>query len=374
MVKFLHTADVHLGARFKYLGEKASIQREQLKKTFARVVSHAVEEKINIVLIAGDLFDSNTVSVSTIDFVKGQLGILNQNGIRVCILAGTHDLLDQGSLYLRERFEDELENVCVFTKDKEKCEYPDLDVTVWGKSNTQSKSEETPIISPKSSATKYNILMAHGSVQIEGKSAKDDYPITFEQIKNCGMDYVALGHWHSLGEYSQGGVKCYYSGSPEMLDIDQKGAGTILQVSIKDTRELEVKPVKVGSTDFVTLEIDLEQINNEEELKKIIGKDAHPNMIKTVELKGLVAAELAINTQRLEQELREDFFRLKIINNSHVKMDSIDEKNYPEELVTGQFVRLMKNKIGNSKDDSEKKLLERVLHLGLAELTGKNIL
>lgn len=373
MLKFLHTADIHLGAKFKYLGEKAVRHREQLKKTFSQVVNKALEEKVDVVLVSGDLFDSNTPSAANFEFVKSQLRVLQENSIKVCLLAGTHDVLDRGSVYLREDFLAGLDNVHLF-RDDFKCEYLDLNLTVWGKSNRYSKSSETPIIMLSEPTTKHNILLAHGSVQIEGKSAKDDYPITFEQIRDCSMDYVALGHWHSMGDYSQGKVKCFYSGSPEFLDIDQKGAGNVIIGEISEGGEIKLNPIKVGISDFIQTEIDLGQVGNEEELRTIILKDAYENLIKVVELKGLVRPDLAIDSRKLEQELGEDFFRLRIINNFHLQLDSIDEKDYPEELVVGQFIRMMKKKISESNSESDKKLLEQVLNLGLAELNGKGVI
>lgn len=373
MIKFLHTADVHLGSKFKYLGDRAPLYREQLKKVLVRIVELAVEEKVGIVLVAGDLFDSNNISASIIEFVKNQFKILQDNSIKVCLLAGTHDSLEPGSIYARENFTKEFDNVYVFLG-QENFEFLDLDLTVWGKSNKHPQSSETPIIKLDGSNTRYNILMAHGSVQIEGKSAEDDYPIEFSQIKNCGMDYVAMGHWHSTGDYSQGDVKCYYSGSPEMLDIDQKGSGNILIGEIKDKNDIVINREKVGIINSVRSEIDLGLIENEESLKTAILKQVDVNTIKIVELNGFVLPSLVVNVQELERELGENFFRLKIVNNAHLKLESINERDYPEELVIGQFVRLIKQKIAENSDEAEKKKFEQALNLGLAELGGKNVL
>ena len=57
-LRLLHTSDVHLGATFKVLGERGREQRRQLEATFARVVTLAIEERVSVLLIAGDLFDS----------------------------------------------------------------------------------------------------------------------------------------------------------------------------------------------------------------------------------------------------------------------------------------------------------------------------
>jgi exonuclease SbcD len=58
MLKILHTADIHLGAKFSGLGSKGDSQREQLRATFKNVIATAINERVNIVLIAGDLFDA----------------------------------------------------------------------------------------------------------------------------------------------------------------------------------------------------------------------------------------------------------------------------------------------------------------------------
>lgn len=373
MLKFLHTADIHLGAKFKYLGQKAVDHREQLKKTFSVVINKAIEEKVDIFLIAGDLFDSNNISASITEFVKSQFKILQDNSIQVCIVPGTHDVLDNNSVYKREKLSEELSNVFILSDDTKK-RYPNLDLTVWGKPNTSSKSNESPIIKLGDSSTKYNILMAHGSVQIQGKSAKDDYPIALDEIKDCEMDYVALGHWHSMGDYSQSGVKCFYSGSPEMIDLGQNGAGNVILGAIEEKGNAIIEPVKVGIISSVNTEIDLGQIENEEMLKKRILENHDKNLVKIVELKGLASPHVFIDPVKLEQELAEEFFRIKIINNSHTRLELIDEKDYPEELVIGRFVRLMKQKIDESKDEVEKRRLEQALNIGLMELSGKNVI
>lgn len=380
MLKILHTADVHLGAKFKYLGDKAKEQRERIKKAFSNTISEAVSQKADVVLISGDLFDSNIVSTAVVEFVKSQFRILEENSIKVCVIGGTHDCLDkEKSIYLRENIAKDFGNIFVFLDNgADHVEYPELDLTIWGKSNLYPKSTESPIIKLGSTNTAYNVLMAHGSVQIEGKAAKDDYPIQFSDIKDCGMDYVALGHWHSTGDYSQGATKCYYSGSPEIIDIDQKGAGDALMVEIAGKEDVSVRSVKVGMTSILKTEVDIGAVEDKENindfLRQEILKGADPNMIRIVELKGLAPADLIINIEELESELSDNFLRLKIISNFHLTLDLVDEKDYPEELVIGQFVRLMKSKILETKDENNRIILEQALNLGLAELSGKKVL
>ena len=60
MLKLIHTADVHLGARHDDLGEQAATQRERQFAAFRATVDLAIAEKVDVMLIAGDLFDSTS--------------------------------------------------------------------------------------------------------------------------------------------------------------------------------------------------------------------------------------------------------------------------------------------------------------------------
>ena len=90
-MKFLHTSDVHIGAKFEMLGDKAREHREQLKKTFSKIVEVAIEEKVNLFLIAGDLFDSNNPSPKNIKFVQEKFSKLTAEKIKICLIPGNHD-------------------------------------------------------------------------------------------------------------------------------------------------------------------------------------------------------------------------------------------------------------------------------------------
>ena len=59
MLRLIHTADVHLGARHADLGEQASAQRERQFAAFKATIDLALAEKVDLFLVAGDLFDSN---------------------------------------------------------------------------------------------------------------------------------------------------------------------------------------------------------------------------------------------------------------------------------------------------------------------------
>jgi len=99
MLRIIHTADVHLGARHDDLGEQASAQRERQFAAFTATVDLALAEKADLFLIAGDLFDSNVQPKRSVERVTAQLKRLAESKIRTVILPGTHDFYDRSSIY-----------------------------------------------------------------------------------------------------------------------------------------------------------------------------------------------------------------------------------------------------------------------------------
>jgi len=395
MVKILHTADIHLGAQFVALGERADEYRQQLKKTFVKVIDLALSEKVGLVLIAGDLFDSNFPAASTISLVKEQFKRLKEKNIQVAILPGTHDCLDDNSIYWREVFGS---NVYVFKKPGARV-YGDLDLMLWAKPNTAHQSTQSPlnfsrILDPRvkskilcgahvseddkksnpeddklgvAKQTKYSIALAHGSViELAAKVDDQQYPLHLSEITNSQFDYVALGHWHSLRKPEEFNNKACYPGSPEPLALTQSGAGYVALINLDDG--LEIKLVKVGSKEFDKIVIDLGLLESEEQVKKAVLKGATDNLIRQVEFKGLRPASLNIDLEILVKELSDSFFRLVLTDNSQIVADQFDPSQFPQELIIGQFARLMQERLQKAKDEREKNIIQQAVQMGIAAL------
>src|SRR4029077_15866686 len=99
VLRLVHTADVHLGARHTDLGDQAAAQRERQFAAFRATVDLALAEKVDLFLIAGDLFDSNTQPRRSVERVAAELKRLADARIRTVIIPGTHDVYDRSSLY-----------------------------------------------------------------------------------------------------------------------------------------------------------------------------------------------------------------------------------------------------------------------------------
>lgn len=371
MLKILHTADIHLGAKFSGLGNKGAYQREQLRTTFKNVIATAIDERVNIVLIAGDLFDANQQPQRNIDLVMEQFNLLGSNNIPVCLIPGTHDALDSSSIYRKVDFEGKCPNLKIFADENVSYkEYPNLDLTVYGKPNLSNRSRISPLKGLKpSTSSKFHIAMAHGSFYIPEKIAEDDHVFRLEEVKASGMNYLALGHWHRVYRCLEE-PPTWYSGPPEWIP-DQKEQGAVLLVSLSDTGEVKVEPKQLGLRDYDEVEIDLSEIQDLAKLKIRVSEGAHRNLVRKVTLKGLHAAELIVNPEELETELGEKFFHLSIVDKSHAKLRGIPA--YGEQSIMNRFVKLMEEQIERSEGE-EKDIAESALQYGVALLQGKEVL
>ena len=373
MLKILHTADIHLGAKFLGLGNKGANQREQVRATFKNVVSTAENERVDIVLIAGDLFDSNQQPQRNIELVMEQFSLLQQNNIPVCLIPGTHDPLDTSSIYHKVEFEKQCTNLKIFKSSDISCqEYPEIDLTVYGKPNLSNRSHVSPLKGLKRmTSTKFHVAMAHGSLYIPGKIEDDDHVFRIEEVKASGMDYIALGHWHRPYACSQK-PPAWYCGPPEWIP-DHREKGSILLVTISDSGEVKVEPKGIGIRDYDNPGIEVSEVQGLAELKGKILEGANQNLIRKATLKGLRDTEILLNPEELEDELGEQFFHLSVIDESHPKVKEISELSFREQLIMARFIRLMKAQIEGCEGD-EKDIAERALQYGVALLAGKEVL
>ncbi len=374
MIRLLHTADIHLGAKFVGLGEKGAIQREQVQATFKNLIELAIKEQVDMLLVAGDLFDSNQQSKSNTDLVIEQFSLLASKNIAVCLIPGTHDCFDSKSIYRKMNLVETCPNVTIFTSDDWGCkEFPTLGLTVYGRPNMSNRSRKSPLDGLKRlTESQYHVAMAHGSLDI-GTVDEDDHVFTIGQIQNSQMSYIALGHWHDSYCCSKMGVVAWYSGSPEMIARDQKEPGNVLLVSILDSGEVNVESIQIGLRRRDVVEIDVSELENPQELKSRIMEGAGPNLVRRVILGGLRSEDSRISSEDLERELSSAFFDLRIIDESHPKISQLAKGIFQDRLVLSRFISLMKEHI-EACQGAEKEIAEEALQYGLALLQGKEIL
>ena len=156
-MKILHCADLHLDGSFSGLDPITSEKRrEEQRELFKSLMCLVRNHRIDLMLIAGDLFDSGYTNVNTVRFVADMLG---KAGCPVVISPGNHDPYVKGGLYCCEF----PENVHIFDNEEmSSFDFPDLGVTVYGYAFTSARYEKDPLETPvKVDPDRFNILCAH---------------------------------------------------------------------------------------------------------------------------------------------------------------------------------------------------------------------
>lgn len=361
-IKLIHTSDLHLGSTFKVLGDKSKLHRIDCQGVFSNIIDLCIKEKVNALLIGGDLFDTAEPQKSLVKFVINEFERLNKEKITVFISSGNHDPYKNGSVWLEYRFPS---NVIIF--DSPDLEAKEIDgLTVYGLAYINDTKE--PLRGFKANnSDNFKVGLIHGSVNDinwDKEPEKGYRRITITDLDNCKLDYVALGHFHDILEIKSE-TKCFYSGTPEPLTFKNKKDCSVILASYNGGN-VTVRPIKTNIREFETLEIDCTNFESDSEIRKIIEKNKDKNRVLRLVLKGFPSLDLNLDVELLKKEFDENYFFLKIDDNIH-----LPENLTEDETIRGNLIRLIKAEIEKEKDSEKKKTLENALRIGIGYLDKK---
>jgi DNA repair exonuclease SbcCD nuclease subunit len=240
-LKILHTADIHLDCDSYGNAQQRQAHRSLYRRCLQTIVERARDRAVDLLLIAGDLFDHNRVPEDTVQFVQEQLQRLQQP---VVILPGNHDSLYTNAIYDRYDMAAACPNVRVISAlNGQVLEFPELDLVLWGRAMEEHEPGFHPLAHlPTRHDQRWHIAMAHGYFYETRQTAERSSPIFAEEIRDTGWDYVALGHQHTLTNVSQGSVVAYYSGAPLINWRGDPPNGHVLLVDFSPEHSVRVEP------------------------------------------------------------------------------------------------------------------------------------
>ncbi|MEI7578982.1 MAG: DNA repair exonuclease [bacterium] len=369
-IKILQTSDIHLGAKLAYLGEKADLQRKTILKTFINVTDLALAKEVDIFLLAGDLFDSIYPSRMLVAESLEQISRLIEAGIYVAMIPGNHDRLELGSVYSKPEFSNyHADNFKLFREDQvEKWYLAKLDTTIHGVAVKSQKEKRTQLHGfQRNPDSKYNIGLIHGSLDLLGQP--DNFPIVRAEIEQLEFNYLAIGDWHSLLDSKCQKTPAWYSGSPEILAINQENAGHVLLITMDETTKVE--PVFVAQRKIRRLELDLNKYHSVQEIKNDLAAYRNPDTFFNLELKGLKAVNFDGSLEELAMLLDNYFFYLNISDKTELKLSEEELAIYPDDLLTGRYIRLLQEK--KLKGEIDPHLADEAIQLGVNLLEGENV-
>lgn len=358
-MRIIHCSDLHLDSKLEANldKEKAKQRRDEILYSFQNMVNFANNNDVRIIIIAGDLFDKNKVSVKAKNIVRDT--ILANKNIDFIYLKGNHD---------EENFIiDEIpDNLKLFNKN-EWNSYKYENVVISGIEFGKKDSYEI-YKSLMLNQSDFNIVVLHGQESnYENKKDKTEI-INLRELKNKNIDYLALGHIHKykLEKLDNRGIYCY-SGCLEGRGFDECGEKGFVLLNIENNK-LETKFISNSIRTLEELEVDVSDTMTttevEQKINEKIEKISKQNLIKII-----LVGKVDINSERdidyLLKKYNEEFYYVKIYDKTTLKINYLDYEN--DASLKGEFIRMI---LKENLTEEEKK---EIIITGLKALAGEEL-
>lgn len=373
MIKFLHCADLHLDSPLAALPlDKAEVRRNEFRAAFTSLTLYARMNKIDLLFIAGDLFDSAYSSKDTAALIKREFE--NLPDCHIFISPGNHDPYNSTGFYKSEIFP---KNVHIFTTEEmQKYDLPELNVTVYGWAFTSERMEKCPLEGfSVERPDRLNFLVAHGDLA----NPDSPYcPISKESIANSGLDYAALGHIHAhSGELVFGRTKTAYSGCLESRGFDETGTkGAIIGAAQKQNGNtvLSTKFIRFSKRVYEIMKADMTGVTSTAEAAERVGtminehhfgEDTALRLILT----GNIPSSLTISAGFL----RSRFDRLFLLEVDDETLPEADAAALKRDMtIKGAYFSALEKTL-ESPDKETREIAAMALRYGLAALSGGDV-
>ncbi|MCS7273301.1 MAG: DNA repair exonuclease [Fimbriimonadales bacterium] len=305
MLRLAHTADVHLGRAFGYLGAAASEHQARLKRAFERVFELARQHECHAVLIAGDLFDSPRISRAWLEFA---LATIAGARLPTVVIPGNHDPAERSplrevSLPSNLHYLPATQRLTLAHLELEIVACPAGDEARW-----QAFLHRDP------NGASLQVGLMHGSMP----SAGGQGTIAPEWIAQSNLDYVALGDWHSPQEWTQGRTVCWYSGAPEMILPSQRLPAVMVLVELRPQHPAQVRLLTTGEARPAAgahegvLVWDISRYESLQELRADLQAQLMPETVATIRLVGQWRAPEPLDVALLTEQLQRHCLWLEV--------------------------------------------------------------
>ena len=269
-MRFLHAADIHLDSPLiglsAYPDAPAELLRTATRDALHNLVDLAVDERVDFVVIAGDLYDGGWKDFNTGIHFAWQMGRLKRAGIPVYLLHGNHDA--ESEMTRRLSLPD---NVQVFPTSKAATfTLPELKVALHGRSfKTAATTEDLVPGYPAPRPGWLNIGVLHTA--LEGYAAHASYaPCSIAELRAKGYQYWALGHVHEH-QIWHGDSTIAFPGNLQGRNIRETGPKGALLVTADEQEIRAVERRYVDVLRWHRLQVDVSEAARLGEVSRLIG-------------------------------------------------------------------------------------------------------
>lgn len=371
-LKILHTADLHLGNEYKFVGEKSAQLIDESFKSFEKLINYCVNpnNEIDILLIAGDLFDTHKPETRIVERVKEQLQRVVKKGIKLFLLPGNHDSYGyKNSIYKTEEFPG------IVIKNTDFDYVTDLElkggrVFIYGGVFEPGKGTKRMLSEFRIwDENGIHIGLLHGTLEMKNIEVPSrDLPFSYEEFANTGLNYLALGHFHSFFTIEiDAKHKAAYSGSLLPCKINEYGDKYALLVEIPISGKIKIEKLQFSHivADYKEIDLTKENVSSFNELIEKIKTFSAKNKILTLALKGI--ADFPVPEDELIARIENNFCYVRIQNNIKFIDSSIINQLKDEETVRGLYFKKLIERYHQTENAQKRGIIENAINFGLQE-------
>lgn len=357
MAKILHAADFHLDSAFGALSEEQARQRRRECRSLVNaMVDYANDHGAQLMLLAGDLFDSDDVYMQTGEELSAALGRFAGH---VVIAPGNHDYFGGCSAYMRLPWP---ENVHIFTSaDWQRMDFPQYGCTVWGSAFTAPAMPAPDSLRSEGEGVRLGVL--HGDVSMKDSAYR---PVTQQQIAESGLHYLALGHVHAYsGVQRSGDTDWAYPGCPEGRGFDELGDKGFLFGDVTE-KGADLRFVPFAKRRYQILEVDVSE--GFDAVEKALPPHTEDDIYRIL-LTGETAEKLPL--QKLQEELAGRFYQLELRDKTRLRQDIWERCG--EDSLRGLFLQNLRQKYDAATTEDERARIEQAVRFGLAAMDNREM-
>jgi len=372
-LRILHLADLHLDTSFAGMGFPAELSRayrESLREALKRIIDLALKEGVQVVTIAGDLYEHERYSRDTGQFLRQQFERLGDTP--VIIAPGNHDPWLPDSLYAQISWP---RNVHIFQEAQLTPHRLADGLTLWGVAHQSLDVRQNFLEGFRVPSEGIHLLLMHGSDTSRIPEGKTPHgPFRPEEIRKAGFHFALLGHYHQGRLSPPDAPFLAYPGSPEPLSFSEGEEHGVLLLEVKG-ESIQPELRRLNHNLLRCLEIDISAFSTRDQIREQIlalQKDypADKSYVRVI-LKGQTHPDLEPDPEALEASLEGKFRHLTIINQAQAPYDL--QALAEEQTVRGAFVRRMLEKLRTC-SEAEQALLKDALIYGLQAFERKPLI
>ena len=343
------------------------------ERAFERAMEFArdAQNGIDLIVIAGDLFDSHKPEPRLVELVRGEFAAVRTAGAYIVLVPGTHDSFSYRDCVYRE---EELGDILLVSDDGDcpvSVEVGDHTVYIYGIVRGPHCREVPLDKMSRISADGVHIGVMHAAIQpTSGVNFSDtELGVTLPALAETRLDYIALGHYHNFRQYRADGVTVVYPGTLEGRSFRETGERYLVTVTFAP-EEPVVEKARFNTRTIrqETIDLDRTPCRDQKQLCDRIEDVADKDAIAEITVRG--DAEFSFDPAAVEEMLSDRFLYLRVMDETRVYCARWVEQFRNERTVRGIFVRKLIERIENARTDDDRKLLDMALRLGLTELAG----